>query len=242
MSAHLYFFELLTFLGLPSDRSGSIILGLVAASMLLLLLLHAMLVMAVTALAMPSADESRRGYFQAKRKEWRLYAAYLRVLLVMVAVITTLVLLDVALVQFGTHQLSMSIVNILAALCLFAAIARGGFLAAPIVVVEPSGPIVRRSVELSRGNFWRVVVVVIAFVLLGILVEVGGEFLLRSAGVFPTFPPHAALRDVIAKYNAILPGILTLLLFAYLFSAVLLALASASAYRQLTSQENFRPS
>lgn len=233
-AAHLYLSELLSFLGLPSDRSGSIILGLLAASLLGLLLLHAMIAMAIAALA-ALAPESGWPYFRAGRREWRLYAACLRILLVLVVFVSALVFANMMIVPFAGGQTLFLLINFIIVIYPLVMLIRGGFLAAPVVVTEGPGPIVRRSLHLSWGNSGKITLLFVILVLPGVIFEVCTEALLRSLHVFPMLPQQATISDVVRTYNDILPGILVLLMLAYLLDVVLLTLASVSVYRQLTA-------
>jgi hypothetical protein len=232
VSAYLYLSELLSFLGVPSDRSGSLVLGLVAAGFLALLLLHAMLVMGVTTLAMHTPEDGRP-YFRAKRREWRLYAATLRILLVGLAFVAVVLLLRFLVMGTNNDVLPISASNILIGVGLFALTVRCLFLAPAIVAMEPSGPIVRRAENLSRGNFFRIATVAVILIAPGVAIETIGEAILRGVGVFPAIVGEATLSAVALMYSHILPEILVLVTLAYVVSAVLVTIASTYVYREL---------
>jgi hypothetical protein len=234
LSAYLYLSELLSFLGLPSERSGSIILGLVAAGFLALLLLHAMLVTSLTTLAMNVSEEGQP-YFRAKRREWRLYAANLRILLVALAFIAVMFVARFLIIGASPNALLISVFNVFVAVGLFALAVRCVFLAPAIVAVEPFGPIVRRAELLSRGSILRIAAVVVILMLPSVAIETIGEMALRAVGVFPTIVGNASLSAVALMYSHILPEILVLVSLAYVAAAVLITIASTYVYRQLTS-------
>ena len=81
LSLFLYMKELVRYLNNPSDRIASLVLGLATAGLLVTLFLHTVMVASVTALALGREDGGWK-YFRAARREWRLYAANLRLLLV----------------------------------------------------------------------------------------------------------------------------------------------------------------
>lgn len=238
-AARLYLSELMVFLGLPSDRSGSVILGLLAAGLLGLLFLHAVLTLAVATFAASAASSPEKGWpnFGAMRAEWRLYAAYLRILFVLVVFVSVIVFLDIALVRYLGEGITFFLFNIAIFVSLSIALIRASFLAAPIVVAEASGPIVRRSLFLSRGNSVRLFLVFVTLLLLGVIFEIFIETLLRSFHVFPTFPANLMFLELVKTYDQILPGALAILMVAYLLVAVLLTAASVSVYRQLAKGE-----
>lgn len=232
-SAYLYLSELRTYLGLPSDRSGSIILGLVAAGLLLLLMLHAMLTSAIATLAMGGTSEGQY-YFRAKRREWRLYAANLRVLLVMIFFIAAIVgirpFLD------GPSAMAIALLsNVAIVVVIFILLVRCVFLAPPIVSAENSGPIVRRALFLSKGNALRISLILVVLNLPGFLIEIAGERILRAIGIFPPIAGQVTLGDILTIYSHILPGILALVALVYLVNVVPVTIASVAVYRQLTS-------
>lgn len=233
-SADLYISELRSYLGLPSDRSGSVILGLVAAGLLILLMLHAMLTSAVATLVMGTPLEGQP-YFRAKKREWRLYAANLRVLLAVICLVAVAVAMQLLLGSFDAALIS-ALANTLLFGGLFVLIVRCVFFAPAIVSIESSGPIVRRAMALSRGNFWRVSVIVLVLNLPGVLIENIGERLLRGVGVFPHATNYASLADILTVYSRILPGILALVSLAYLVNVTLMTIAAAAAYRDLNTK------
>lgn len=232
-SAYLYLSELRSYLGLPSDRSGSIILGLVAAGLLLLLLLHATLTSAVATLAMGRTEDGQ-SYFRAKRREWRLYAANLRVLLVIVFLVAAVIAVRLSLGDYDV-ALVAPLSNLVIVVGVFVLLARCVFLAPPIVSVEGSGPIVRRAAFLSKGNFWRISMILVILSLPGFLIEVVGEKVLRAVGIFPSVAGPTTFNDVLVIYSHILPGILVLVAIAYLVNVLLVTIASVAVYRQLAS-------
>jgi hypothetical protein len=224
----------LSFLGFPSDRSGSIVLGLVAAGFLALLLLHAMLVTGVTTLAMHISEEGHP-YFRAKRREWRLYAATLRILLVALVFVAVMLLARFLIVGARKDELLTFGFNTLVGVGLFALMIRCLFMASAIVAKEPSGPIVRRAVQLSYGNFFRIAAIVIILMVPGVAIETIGEAILRWVGVFPAIVGEATLSAVALMYSHILPEILILVSLAYVVSAALITIASTYVYRELSS-------
>jgi hypothetical protein len=235
-SARLYLSELVAFLGLPSDRSGSVILGLLAAGLLGLLFLHAVLTLAVATFA-ASVPEKGWPRFGAKRAEWRLYAAYLRILFVLVVFVSAIIFLDIAFIRYLGEGATLFLFNIVIFASLSIILVRAGLLAAPIVVAEASGPIVRRSLSLSRGNSVRLFLLFVVLILPGVIFEICTEALLRYFHVFPTLPVHLTFLELVKTYDQILPGILAILMMAYLIVAVLLTLAAVSVYRQLVDSE-----
>ena len=236
-SLYLYLTELIRYLHNPSDRAASLVLGLATAGLLISLFLHSIIVAAVTALAMGLEDGGWK-YFHARRREWRLYAANLRLLLVVgiwIAAIGGL--------QFSANESSsgFNFAIVLYPLTLgglaFLGI-RIWFLTAPASLARTQGKILRRSWELSAGHFWRIAAILVPLLLLGGVVEATGELILRAGAKFPPLPTSGLLIDYALFYRSILPGVLAASSIGYLISIVLLTTARVSIYRQLTDQTN----
>jgi hypothetical protein len=156
-------------------------------------------------------------------------------LFVLVVFVAAIVFLDIALIRYVGEGGVFFFFNIAIFASLAIVLIRVGFLAAPIVVAEASGPIVRRSLALSRGNTVRLFLLFVLLVLPGAIFEVCAESLLRFFHVFPTIPAHLRFFDLVRTYDQILPRILAILMVAYLIVAVLLTAASVSVYSRLVA-------
>lgn len=237
LSLFLYMKELERYVNNPNDRIASLVLGLATAGLLITLFLHTVIVASVTALALGSETRGWR-YFHAARREWRLYAADLRLLLVA----------GIWIVAMWLLQLTAGLVSLPAGfgLILDVIMAGGlGFLAvrvwslvAPVSVGSTDGEILRRAWKYSAGNFWRLAVIVAALLLAGLIVEAVCEIAMRAAGLIPPFPSSASLADYAAMYRGALPGVMIVIGIAYLASNILMTAARVSVYRQLTEQSS----
>jgi len=235
LSLFLYMKELVRYLNNPSDRIASLVLGLATAGLLVTLFLHTVMVASVTALALGREDGGWK-YFRAARREWRLYAANLRLLLVAGIWLGAMQLLHFA---AGWASLPASfglVLDVIMAGGLGFLAVRVSSLVAPVSVGNTHGEILRRAWRLSAGNFWRLAAIVATLLLLGLVVEAVCEFALRAGGLIPPFPSSASLADYAAMYQEALPGILLVIGIAYLVSNILLTAARVSVYRQLTEQ------
>ncbi len=235
VSIFLFLAELERFLNVPSDRIAGVIFGLAAGGLLVTLFLHCVIVAAVAALALGLEDDGWK-LFHIARREWRLYAANLRLLLVAAIWMGSILTL-----QFAATRLSSPVHLELAANLLMAGglgflAVRGWFLTAPVSVAKPDGPILRRAWRLSAHDAWRLAAIVFVLAMLGLAVETAGEFVLQASGAVPPLPSSAPLADYAALYRKILPCVLIAVGVAYLIGSVLLTAARVYVYRQLTER------
>jgi ABC-type multidrug transport system fused ATPase/permease subunit len=138
-------------------------------------------------------------YFAAGRTEWRMLAANIRYLLAVCALVAFAFLITIlAFLLSGVpldapERIQPNAATILAGLIswfvflyAFATILRVGFLLAPTIVAEEKGGL-RRSHELTKGNFWRALAVILALGLPLLLLVVGGEVAVLRAALGPEF-------------------------------------------------------
>jgi len=138
-------------------------------------------------------------YFAAGRTEWRMLAANVRYLLAVFAMIafaatiTALAFLLSGIPLSAPEQIQPSAATILAGLIswfvfLYAlvTILRVGFLLPPSIVAEEKGGL-RRSYELTKGNVWRALAVLLALGLPLLLLILGGEAAVLRAALGPEF-------------------------------------------------------
>ena len=235
LSMFMYMKELEKYLIDPSDRVASLVLGLATAGLLVTLYLHTVMVASVTALALGREDGGWK-YFHAARREWRLYAADLRLLLATAIWLGAMQLLRFAAglasvpagFGFGLDAITVCGLGYLAV--------RIWSLVAPVSVASAHGEILRRAWRLSAGNSWSLAAIVAVFLLVGLVAEAACEFAMRVGGLIPPFPSSASLADYAAMYREALPGVLLVVGIAYLVSNILLTAARVSVYRQLTEQ------
>jgi len=138
-------------------------------------------------------------YFAAGRTEWRMLAANVRYLLAVFAMIafaatiTALAFLLSGIPLSAPEQIQPSAATILAGLIswfvfLYAlvTILRVGFLLPPSIVAEEKGGL-RRSYELTKGNVWRALAVLLALGLPLLLLILGGEAAVLRTALGPEF-------------------------------------------------------
>ena len=231
----LYLTELVRYLGDPSDRIASLVLGLATAGLLVTLFMHSIIVSAVASLAL-GLEESGWKYFQAGRRAWRLYAANLRFMLVIAVFIAAVLVGEAVMGRLAATAGSIWIADIAMGVGLYWLAVRFAFLIAPIAVAKRDGEILRRGWRLSSGHFWSITAIAVVTVLPGFAVEFAGEFLMRLFGTFPDLGSSGSLASIAAMYRQVLPDVLIAVGIGYLVGVVLLTLARVSFYRQLADQ------
>src|SRR6267154_1021290 len=138
-------------------------------------------------------------YFAAGRTEWRMLAANVRYLLAVFAMIafaatiTALAFLLSGIPLSAPEQIQPSAATILAGviswvvfLYALVTILRVGFLLPPSIVAEEKGGL-RRSYELTKGNVWRALAVLLALGLPLLLLILGGEAAVLRTALGPEF-------------------------------------------------------
>lgn len=235
VSLSLYLHELVRYLDNPSDRIASLILGLATGGLLLTLLLHSAIVTSVTELAMGVPSIGWK-YFHAARREWRVYAAKLRFLVAVAVWVIALQFLRIVVVKLLALSYFNGVILAVMAIGVLWLVVRLWFLLAPVSVADARGHVLRRAWRLSRGNFWRIASIVLFVLLVGMVIEIAGETVLRLGGFLAPFPSSGTLAGFARMYQMILPHALLAIGVAYLFVVTVLAGAAADVYRQLTEQ------
>ncbi|HEY0281252.1 MAG TPA: hypothetical protein VGC27_01365 [Rhizomicrobium sp.] len=231
----LYLTELERYLGNPSDRVASLVLGLATAGLLVTLFMHAIIVSAIASLAL-GLEAPGWKYFSIGRRAWRLYAADLRCVLVFAAFIAAVRLGEAAIGRLGVMPGQVWIADLVMGVGLYWLFVRFGFLVAPIAVARRDGEILRRGWRLSSGHFWSIKAITAVLALPGFAIELAGEFLLRLLGTFPELGATGSMASLVALYREILPAVLIAIGVGYLVAVTLLTLARVSVYRQLMDQ------
>ena len=242
--------------GDPQATGAYLLLSL--TSLLVLLFASSMVAVAITRAAM----EQQRPpgavllYFAAGRTEWRMFTANIRylfgtgALLALAALITVAAFFLAGTPLEAPDQVRPTAATILAGLISWAVflyagatILRMGFLLPATIVAEETGGL-RRSHELTKGNFWRVLAIMLALGLPLLLLLLGGEVAVLRSALGPEFA-RMAPSEFFQKAGEAMEA---KLLPWQIFSAVIFILASgliysgaAFAYRAVAQPSNERP-
>lgn len=235
-SFNAYLTEMIQYLTVPSDRTGSLVLGLATAGLMAALFFHAVIASSVAAFALGKKEDGNWIYLRAARREWRLYAASLRVAAGGFAVVIVVFVAELLLRNMANPGVVTLWLNLLSFAALFVIFVRLGFLLPAISVAFENGPVVRRAWRLSRGHSVVIGATAILLFLPGLAVQFGGEYVLRVVELVPTHIRALYLIDVARMFQRFLPEFLLVLSLAYLVSSVVFAVASTYFYTALASK------
>ena len=180
LSLKAYLLKLIAFIPSGNPQTASLALGALAAGVFLSMFLAAVAISSVTDLVLLKRRNPRWFNFNIRRQEWRLYAAYLRFLLVAAGFLTAIYVLSaLVLPALTTSAATVGIVS--ASLTIggcYWLFARLGFLIAPIVA-RSSGTVLRKAVHQGSGDFGRNLALVVLLSFPGLVIEIAGEHLFR---------------------------------------------------------------
>lgn len=225
----LFLEQLADFLQAPNLRIASLGLGALAAGFFIVLFLHC-----VISLAVVETTQDRDGrlwpLLRAGRAEWRLYAAFLRLIGILVLGIGGAVWVFRAVMDprsFYVVALAYLVATLGAA---FAAL-RVGFPMVPVALLE-HGPIVRRAFALSREHFVAVFAIAISALVPALVIFFAGRYAVSALGLLPYLRHGASPLDQVHYLRAALPEFLGILFATYYAATVMLSAASAVFYRR----------
>jgi hypothetical protein len=224
-----YISELLLFLGSPAPRVASVALGMLAAGIFLSLFCYSVAVSVTMDAVMGKPQKRPWALLRTARQDWRVYAAYLRVLLVVS--LGLLAGFSVGLYVaplFGMSQTAISwTLTTLSAVGVYWLIARIGFLVAPVIAAG-EGPVLRAAWTRSRKHPLRNCLLVALLGAPGCLLWFAGEFLFR----FDSGLVSAAAGSSLASYATLMAQTLgTFIALASVSAFVSIVLLTAGAMR-----------
>ncbi len=233
-SLYLYLLNLERYLVQPAGRVGSVVLGLAAAGFLTVAFVQAVISSEVASRFLGRPDGGWP-FFCVTRRVWRLYAAYLRFVLVCAVYIVAVQIIQLVAGEFLVLPLLPLLDTLALVAGLFYLTARIGLLVAPVAVAADKGSVVREAWRLSAGNFRGLALVVVGFLILGFVLETLGEILLRATGLGIGISADMLLVDVVRSYRMALPGVVTVVSLSYLVATISGNVAGLAAYLQLTA-------
>lgn len=237
---HLYLSELLLFLQAPDPRVASFALGVLAAGIFLSLFCYAIAVVAVADLVLGKAPKRPWNAFKAQRREWRVYAAYMRFLLLLSMVFVSVYLLAAyVLPLFALPQNFVApVLAVGSALVVFWLTARIGFLVPP-VVFSSEGPVLRNAWQRSRHDTLRNIALLAMLLVPGLLVQVAGEYALQFGAWAPRLTGNLPFADYARIMGEMLGSFLIVVTLSSFVSVVLLTAGAMGLYRNelLVSKE-----
>jgi hypothetical protein len=232
MSLRAYLSELMIFISTADPRAASVALGAITAGLFVSVFISSVVISAVADLALGIRGEPGWMQFTARRQEWRLYAAYLRFLLLATGFFSAVYLAAGLFLPFSNWSRFVvaeraSLVALAGLICLFARI---GFLI-PAVVARSRGTVLRKALHAGAHDFPRNISIVLLLSLPGLAVEIFGEFLLRLG----SGPGRIRVDLPVASYAQALehrlPEFVILSSISVMLVLVLLTAASVICYR-----------
>lgn len=211
-------------------------LGYLVAAMLL----SAVMFVAVVQLALGARGPVAVAHFAFGTLEWRMFRAFFAFVGVMTLLIFACAMVGgVGLNTAAGHQISQTEVSGLFLLFLYGMIlvaAPRFMVLLPAVAVSETGPVLRRAWAMSMGNFWRLLVILLAVFAPMVLIVIAVELLLGHGMAVPAGDQQQQLLAVIEQERQLLPVACGLQFLLSPLLVGLLAGASVSAWRALKDE------
>jgi hypothetical protein len=229
-----YLAELKLFLESENPRVASLALGSLAAGIFVPLFCLAIGVGAISRLAVGEAPVGWRSIFWADRSEWRLYAAYLRllVLIVVVIVLSYFAATHLAPLLAIPRRLGAWMCGITGGAIVFWLCARVGLTIAPVVAAS-EGPVLRRAWRESRRDNWRNSWLIVLLLIPGMGMQFAGEYVLRLGAAVAGPSGNPELADYVQLMDQTLARFVAAMGLSSLVTLALLTLGGMVAYRHL---------
>ena len=229
---NLYLSQLLQFLGTPNPRVASFALGILAAGIFLSLFCYAIAVTAITNMALGKIERRPWFHFPAERQVWRVFAAYMRFLLLLSVVFIAVYLLSVyvaPLLAVAGNFMHWAL-TILSVLSVYFLTARVGFLIAPVVAAS-EGTVLRKAWQQSASDFWRNCGLITILIVPGLLVQVAGEYVLQLGAWAPRLVGSLSFVAYTRAMEEMLGGFLVVVSLSSFVTLVLLTVGAVAAYQ-----------
>lgn len=218
---------------------------------LLTLLLTAIIYVAITRQALGLRQGSATFHFALGQPEFRVFGAVLLVALIAIGPILLYTICIAAALGYALGQGSGALALAVLALAVAGGfgvvyiVVRLWFLVTPVTVCENQINLVR-GWTLTRGNFWRILAVLLAVTLPIFVLEVGGILVLMGSEIAAVLPatashdPQAIQQQVAALFAVVdrhTPALMFIGLLLAPFNLGLSLSASAFGYRELTTSQ-----
>ena len=192
-----YISELLLFLESPAPRIASVALGILAAGIFLSLFCYSVAASAVMNAVLGKPQRNSWALLKTQRQDWRVYAAYLRLLLILSAGLLATFLVGTSIAPLlGISQTATPwILTFLSAVGAYWLIARIGFLVVPVIAAG-EGPVLRAAWSRSSGQLLRKCLLIALLGAPGWLVWFAGEFFFH----FDSGIAYPATGSTLANY------------------------------------------
>jgi hypothetical protein len=221
---------LIDYIGFPSDGLASRIMGIAAAAILVMLLLHAIVVARLGALLMGQTTASS-AFLGISATAWRIYAADLRLVLGFgVYGIATLLAVKF-LHRFGAPAFLPVLFSAASWLLLLWLLPRSWFFLAPVSLRARDEGVLALCWRSSKGYVVPMLAVLFLLVGLALVLLAGGEILLRACGILSPVPETLSFAGAIGLYERNLWPFVLLVSLAYLVFTSLMTAARVRLYQ-----------
>jgi hypothetical protein len=227
-----YISELLLFLKSPGPQAASVALGTLAAGIFLSLFCYSVAVSSVIDILSRKPQIGPWALVKTKRQEWRVYAAYLRLLLIISACLLGIFLIGSYVFPLAGLSPSATpwVLTVLSAVAAYWLTAQIGFVVAPVIAAG-DGPVLRAAWSQGSRSALRNCLLIALLAAPGCLLWFLGELLFRVSAI-----SYATAGSTLADYaNAMAQtlGQFVALASASVFVSIILLTAGAMhAYRQ----------
>jgi hypothetical protein len=227
-----YISDLLLFLRSPGPQVASVALGTLGAGIFLSLFCYSLAVSAVMNIFLGKPQRSPWALLKTERQDWRVYAAYLRLLLITSAGLLAISLLAVYLTPLleASQVATPWLLTLLSAAAAYWLIARLGFLVAPVIAAG-DGPVLRAAWSRSSGTVARNCLLIALLAAPACLVWLSGEILFRiDSGI--SYAAGATLADYANAMAQTLGQFVALASASAFLSIILLTAGALHVYRE----------
>lgn len=238
----LYFLKLTVFLQQPGEYIAGQALGILSVGLLSALFFAGMAIVGLAKLAAGKQLKSSWFYFRCGPDEWQFFitsAKFLLIFLFFLGVSAILTAIDLRILGISPDR-AMFVQSWFGATAstflLFFLYLRLGFFI-PSLVVDRSKKILRQSWRLSGYSSARLGIVVIGLSSPGIVMQFGGEFLLRNYGVVPASAAGSSVLDLTTSVLIIYPYLFSLCMVSYLLLIIPLTVAAEKIYSGVTPDQ-----
>lgn len=229
-----YCVQLTTYLAAPSDALAGRIMGIAALSVLVMLLLHAIVVSRLAELVM-GCRSGQPVFLGIRTDAWRIYAANLRFLLALCVFGLAAIGASSLMLRLGVGDGLEEGFVLIVWLLLFWLVVRGWFFLAPVSLEASGEGSLVTSWRASYGHVTAISLVFVPLLALLLLLLGGGEFLLRSAGIFSPMPRTLTFAGALGLYQRNLWPFVILVSVVYLCGASLTTAARIRLHQELTA-------
>lgn len=232
ISLRAYLSELMAFISSGDPRTASVALGALSAGLFISVFIFSVAASAIADLSLGNRSGGGWLQFSAQRQEWRVYAAYLRFLLLatgFLAAVYAAAELLLPLLKWSRAAMAerAALVALAGLVCLFARI---GFLI-PAIVARSRGTVLRKALNAGAHDFPRNLAIVLLLSVPGIAIEVFGEYVLRPGSVPARIKIDLPVSSYAQALEHRLPEFVILSSISFMVGLILLTAAAVFCYR-----------